>query len=88
MYIKNIVFQCVTERYKTQKTYDKAVNTYPFTIKLLPECYKTPKMSDKAVNRRFFVLVCGSIPDWYKTQEICHRVVTEDSFSTVYFPDR
>ena len=73
---------------RLKKRYDKAVNTYPSTIKLLPEYCKTPKMSDKAVNRRFFVLVCGSFPDWYKTQEMCHRVVSEDSFSTVYFPDR
>ena len=34
----------------------------------------------------FFVF--DSIPDWYKTQEICDRVVSEDPFLIVYFPDK
>ena len=34
----------------------------------------------------FFVFV--SIPDWYKTQELFDRVVSEDSFLIVYCPDK
>ena len=33
-----------------------------------------------------FVFV--SISDWYKTQEICDRVVSEDPFLIVYCPNR
>ena len=33
-----------------------------------------------------FVFV--SIPDWYKTQELFDRVVSEDSFLIVYCPDK
>ena len=36
-------------------------------------------MCDEAVNRCLFVLV--SIPDRYKTQEMCDKVVSKDSFS-------
>ena len=39
-------------------------------------------MCDKAVDRCFFVF--DSIPDQYKTQEMCGRVVYEDPFLTVY----
>ena len=35
-------------------------------------------MCDIAVNRCDFVF--DYIPDWYKTQEMCDRVVSEDSF--------
>ena len=34
----------------------------------------------------FFVFV--SILGWYKTQEMCGRVVSEDSFSIRYVPDQ
>ena len=34
----------------------------------------------------FFVF--DSIPDWYKTQEICDRVITEDPFLIVYCLDK
>ena len=30
----------------------------------------------------------SSIPDWYKTQEICDRIIFEDPFMIVYCPDR
>ena len=39
-------------------------------------------MCDKAVNRCFFVF--DSIPDRYKTQEMCARVVSEDFCLMVY----
>ena len=37
----------------------------------------TPEKNNKAVNR-FFFFVFISIPDQYKTQERCGRVVSED----------
>ena len=57
--------------------YDKAVSTYPSTIKYVPKCHKTQKMYNKAVNRCFFVF--DSVPDWYKTQEMCDGVVFENT---------
>ena len=39
---------------------DKTVNTYPFTIKFVPECVMTQTMCDKAVNKCLFVI--DSIP--------------------------
>ena len=39
----------------TQEMCDKAVDTYPATIKYVPECHKTQEMCNKAVNRCFFV---------------------------------
>ena len=50
----------------TQKMCDKAVNTYPSTIKCVPEYYKTQEMCNKAVNRFFFAF--DSIPNQYKTK--------------------
>ena len=35
-------------------------------------------MCDKAVNICFFAF--NFIPGWYKTQEMCDRVVSEDPF--------
>ena len=34
----------------------------------------------------FFVF--DSIPDWYKTQEMCDRVISEDHFVIVYCPNK
>ena len=42
-------------------------------------------MCNKVVNRCFFVL--DSIPDWYNTQEMCGKVISEDIFLIVYCPD-
>ena len=36
---------------------DKAVNTYPSTIKFVSECYKTQEMCNKSVNRFFLYLI-------------------------------
>ena len=55
----------------------KAVDTYPSTIKFVPEWFMTQEMHDKAVNRCF---VFDSIPNQYKTQEMCDRVVSENPF--------
>ena len=32
--------------------------------------------------------VSDSVPDWYKNQEMCDRVVSEDPFLIVYYPGR
>ena len=39
----------------TQKMCDKVVDTYPSTIKFVPECFRTQEMSDKLVNILSFV---------------------------------
>ena len=27
------------------------------------------------------------VPDWYKTQEMCDKIISDDAFSTIYVPD-
>ena len=58
---------------------EKAVDSYPSTIKFVPECIMTQEMCDKAANRYYFVF--NSIPDRYKTQEICDKVFLKILFS-------
>ena len=36
---------------------DKAVDTYPSTIKYVPECFMTQEMCDKAVNSFFYSIL-------------------------------
>ena len=43
-------------------------------------------MCDKEVNRCFFVF--HSIPDQYKTQEMCNTVIPEDPSLIIYCPDK
>ena len=43
-------------------------------------------MCDKAVNRYFFVF--HSIPDQFKTQEICETVASEDPSLILYCSDK
>ena len=62
----------VPECYITQPKCDKAVDTYPSTIK----CFMTQKMCDKAINNHIFFLF-NSIPDRYKTQKMCDRAVSD-----------
>ena len=50
--------------------HDKAADTFPSTIKFVPECWKTKELCHRTVHRWFFVF--DSIPDKYKTQEICN----------------
>ena len=59
---------------------DKAVNTHPSTTKFVSECFMTRGMCDKAINV-FFVF---DSTDRYKTQVMCDRVVSRDSFLIVY----
>ena len=49
----------------SKKMCDKAVHTYPSTLKVIPERCKTQEMCNKAVNRCFFVF--DSVPEGYKT---------------------
>ena len=42
--------------------------------------YDSKKMCDKAVNSCFFV----SIPDQYKTQEMCDTIASENTSLIVY----
>ena len=65
---------------------DKAWNTYPSTIKFVPECFMTQEMCNKAVNICFFVFV--SISNQYKTEEMCHSVISEGPFLITYCPDK
>ena len=46
----------------------------------------TQKMCGKAVNRCFFVI--DSIPEQYKTQEMCDTFVSEEPSLRVYCPDK
>ena len=34
------------------------------------------------------LIVFDTNPDWYKTQEMCDRVVSEDPFLIAYCPDK
>ena len=54
----------------TQKMCDKTVNAHPSAIQFVPEYWNTQEKSDKD----------DSIPDRYKTLEMCHRVVPEDPY--------
>ena len=56
----------------------KAVTTYNSTIQFLPECNQIQAMCNKAVNRCLFGFVY--VPDWYKIQEMCDSVISEDPF--------
>ena len=47
-------------------------------MRSVPECFMSQEMCNKAVNRCFFVF--DYVTDWYETQEICDRVVSEDPF--------
>ena len=46
----------------------------------------TQEMCNKANNGCFFVF--DSIPDWYKIEEMCDRVVSKCPFLIVYCPDK
>ena len=66
------------ERYKIQTICDEAVDTCPSTIQFVPEWYKTQEMFYKADQRCFVFCFCFffSIPDQYKTQEICEIFIS------------
>ena len=70
----------------TQKMCDKAVNTYPSTVKFVPESYKTQERCNKAVNSCFFVfdLILGR----YKNSKNELQSWFWRSFWKVYCPDQ
>ena len=57
---------------------DKAGDTYPSSTKFVSECLMNQQKCDNAVN--IYLFLFHSIPDWYKTQEMRHRVVSNDPF--------
>ena len=64
---------------------DKAVNTYPSTIKFVPENLMTQEMCNKAVNRFIFF---DSIPNEHKTQKMCNSLICKDPLSIRYALDQ
>ena len=52
---------------------DKAVSTYPSTIKFVPNCF-----IKQLIDVILYLFL--SNPDQYKTQEMYDRVVSEDPF--------
>ena len=66
--------------------YDKAADTPPLIIKCVPECNKTQESCYKTFHR--FLFVFDSIPDQYKSQEICDVAVCLYSLSIVYCPNK
>ena len=67
------------------KVCDKAVDTYPSTIKFVPECFMTQEMWDKAVGRCFLYLILFLISIKLKK---CDRVVSGDPFVILYCTDK
>ena len=63
---------------------NETVNTYSSTIKFVLEYYKTQEMCDTPVI--LVLLFVDSVPDLYKTRQICGRAVTEDSFMKYIAP--
>ena len=64
---------------------DKTFNTYPSTIKFVPECFRTQEVCDELVNRYFLYLILFLISIKPKK---CVSVVSEDPFLIVNFPDK
>ena len=75
----------VPECFMTQKMCDKAVNTYP-----IKDLFLNATTFNKCVINQLirYLFVFDSVPDWYKTQETCDRVDSEDPFLLVYCPDK
>ena len=65
---------------------DKAVDTYPSTIKFVPKCSKTKEMCHRAVHGCSFVF--DVILDKYKIQELWNLVVSLYIPFIVYFPNK
>ena len=79
-------WECVPERYKTQKACDAAANIYPFTIKLIPEYFVTQKCKIKQLIDVFLYIILFLINIKYK--KICYKVLSEDPFLVLYCPDK
>ena len=75
----------VPECYKTQKMCDKAVNTYPSTMNF----FLNSLWLKRCVIKQLIYVFCF----WFYSklvynQEVCDRVVSEDLFLIVYYPDK
>ena len=53
---------------------DKAVSTHSSTMQSMPEFYESQESRDKAFNKCFLALIY--IPDRYKSQQMCDRVIS------------
>ena len=60
---------------------DKDVNTYPSTIKFVPECLLTEEMCDKAINTYSFAF--DSAPYRYKTQKMLTELFMKIHFNYI-----
>ena len=70
---------------------NKAVDTYPSAMQFVPDQYKAQGMSVKVIDPcHFFLsfLLFDSVPEKSKTQEMCDKVVSKDSFMLKYCLDR
>ena len=63
----------VSDCYKNQKMFNKAVNNYPYELEFVPECYQTQNMCDRAVNT--YPSTIKFIPECPMTQEMCDKAV-------------
>ena len=53
-----------------------AIMKNPETIRFIPNDLKTKKMFKNAVKKLLFVITYFS--DWYKTQEMCNKIIEEN----------
>ena len=75
----------VPDCYITQDTCDKALDTHSCILKKKKKKERLKK-SDKALNG--FFLAFFKIFGLYNTQEMCDRIISDDSFSLTYVPDK
>ena len=78
----------VPDCYITQDTCDKALDTHSCILKKKKKKKKKERLkkSDKALNG--FFLAFFKIFGLYNTQEMCDRIISDDSFSLTYVPDK
>ena len=71
MLINPLSLPYVSDRFKTNEMFIKAVEEYPRTLDYVPNQYKTHKICDAIVKKRPWLLI--HVPDWFITKER-HRV--------------
>ena len=76
----------VPDCYITQDTRDKALDIHSCILKKKKKKKERLKKSDKALNG--FFLAFFKIFGLYNTQEMCDRIISDDSFSLTYVPDK
>ena len=76
----------VPDCYITQDTCDKAIYNHSCILKKKKKKKERLKKSDKALNG--FFLAFFKIFGLYNTQEMCDRIISDDSFSLTYVPDK